>query len=72
VKVYPDLAQVPDPVDLAVIVLPVGMILESMRDCAERGIKAVIIITGGFREVGGKARNSRERRWNLRVNTACG
>jgi len=54
VKVYPDLAQVPDPVDLAVIVLPVGMILESMRDCAERGIKAVIIITGGFREVGGE------------------
>ena len=54
VKVYPQLSQVPDPVDLAVIVLPVGMILESMRDCAERGIKAVIIITGGFREVGGE------------------
>ena len=54
VKVYPQLSEVPDPVDLAVIVLPVGMILESMRDCAERGIKAVIIITGGFREVGGE------------------
>jgi len=54
VKVYTQLSEVPDPVDLAVIVLPVGMILESMRDCAERGIKAVIIITGGFREVGGE------------------
>ncbi len=53
-KVYPELAQVPDPVDLAVIVLPVGMILGSMAECADRGIKAVIIITGGFREVGGE------------------
>ena len=54
VRVYPQLAQVPDPVDLAVVVLPVGMILDTMRECADRGIKAVIIITGGFREVGGE------------------
>lgn len=54
VKVYPELAQVPDPVDLAMIVLPVGMILDTMQECADRGIKAVIIITGGFREVGGE------------------
>ena len=54
VKVYPELAQVPDPVDLAVIVLPVGMTLDTMQACAQRGIKAVIIITGGFREVGGE------------------
>ncbi|MGV7975819.1 MAG: acetate--CoA ligase family protein [Anaerolineaceae bacterium] len=54
VQVYPELAQVPDPVDLAVIVLPVGMTLDTMQACAQRGIKAVIIITGGFREVGGE------------------
>ncbi len=54
VKVYPELAQVPDPVGLAVIVLPVGMTLDTMQACAQRGIKAVIIITGGFREVGGE------------------
>ena len=54
VKVYPELAQVPDPVDLAVIVLPVGVTLDTMQACAQRGIKAAIIITGGFREVGGE------------------
>ncbi|MEL7645728.1 MAG: acetate--CoA ligase family protein [Anaerolineaceae bacterium] len=54
VKVFPELARVPDPVDLAVIVLPVGKILDTMQECADLGIKAVIIITGGFREVGGE------------------
>lgn len=52
-KVFPDVSVVPDPVDLAVVVLPVEMTPEVIRDCGERGIKAVVIISGGFREVGG-------------------
>lgn len=52
VRVYPSVKLVPDPVDLAVIVLPAGMIMHSLQECAERGIKAVVIITGGFREIG--------------------
>jgi acetyl coenzyme A synthetase (ADP forming)-like protein len=51
-KAYPDISDVPDPVDLAVIVLPVGMTPDTLRACGERGIKAAIIISGGFREVG--------------------
>lgn len=51
-KCYPDIASVPDPVELAVIVLPVTMILETLEACGKRGVKAVVIITGGFREVG--------------------
>jgi acetyltransferase len=56
-KVHPAVDQVPDPVDLAVIVLPAGMTPNALRACGERGIKAVVIISGGFREVGeqGKA-----------------
>ena len=53
-KSYPDIADVPDPVDLAVIVLPAPMTPSVLRACGERGIKAVVIISGGFREVGGK------------------
>ena len=49
---YPSILDVPDPVELAVIVLPVGMVLESLEACGKRGIKAVTIVTGGFREVG--------------------
>jgi len=52
-RVYADIADVPDPVDLAVIVLPAPLTPEVLRACGERGIKAAIIISGGFREVGG-------------------
>jgi len=51
-KAYPSVSDVPDPVELAVIVLPVGLVLESLEQCGARGIKAVTIVTGGFREVG--------------------
>jgi acetyltransferase len=51
-KCYDDVRKVPDLVELGVIVLPAGMTLEAVQTCADRGIKAVIIISGGFREVG--------------------
>ncbi len=51
-KSFPGVSLVPDPVDLAVIVLPAPMTPKVLRDCGERGIKAVIIISGGFREIG--------------------
>ncbi len=51
-KAYASIADVPDPVELAVVVLPVTVIMETMKEIGERGIKAVVIITGGFRELG--------------------
>lgn len=53
-KAFQDVTLVPDPVDLAVIVLPAPTTPDVLRSCGERGIKAVIIISGGFREVGDK------------------
>jgi len=50
---YADISAVPDPLDLAVVVLPAPMTPAVLRACGERGIKAVIIISGGFKEVGG-------------------
>jgi acetyl coenzyme A synthetase (ADP forming)-like protein len=54
---YPDLASVPDPVDLAVVMIPAGKVPHILKDCGERGIHHVIIGAGGFRETGeeGKA-----------------
>ena len=72
-KSYPDVSVVPDPVDLAVIVLPAPMTPAVLRSCGERGIKAVVIISGGFREVGGKGvkleEESRQiaRQYNMRI-----
>jgi len=52
VKCYPDIGSVPDPVELAVIVVPVGATSETLEECGKRGIKAAVIISGGFKEVG--------------------
>lgn len=49
---YPSIAGVPDPVELAVIVLPSQMIPSVIDDCGKRGIRAVTVISGGFKEVG--------------------
>ena len=47
---YPDIAHVPDPVDLAVIIIPAPAVPEALRQCGQRGIRAVTIMSGGFAE----------------------
>lgn len=49
---YADISAVPDPVELAVIVLPAQVIAETLEACGRRGVKAVVVISGGFKEVG--------------------
>ncbi|WP_297508695.1 CoA-binding protein [Thermococcus sp.] len=51
-KVYHSVKELPDDTDLAVIAIPAPFVPQTMRDIAEKGIKAVIIITGGFGELG--------------------
>ena len=51
-KCYPGIAEVPDPVELAVIVVPVAATPATLEACGKRGIKAAVIISGGFKEVG--------------------
>ena len=46
------LAEVPDPVDLAVLIVPAGAMSIALADCGARGIRAAIIMAGGFREIG--------------------
>lgn len=51
-KCYPSVLDVPDPVDLAVIVVPAAAAPAVMEDCGRRGIRAAVILSGGFRETG--------------------
>ncbi len=51
---YPSLEQVPDPVDLAVIIVPAPTAPQALRETAARGIRAAILVPGGFRETGPK------------------
>ena len=57
---YPEICQVPDPVDLAVIVLASKMISSVLEECGKREIKAATIISGGFKEVGEEGRGLEE------------
>ena len=50
--IYQSIRAIPDPVDLAVLLIPAAFVADGLRDCAKRGIKAVIIASGGFREIG--------------------
>ncbi|HEX9117354.1 MAG TPA: acetate--CoA ligase family protein [Anaerolineae bacterium] len=51
-RCYPDIAAVPDPVDLAVLVIPAATVCDNLAACGRRGIKAAVVISGGFREIG--------------------
>jgi len=50
--VWARLGEVPDPVDLAVLLIPAAAIPGAILECAGRGVRAAIIAAGGFRETG--------------------
>jgi len=54
VKAYPSIKDVPEPVDLAGIVLPNKVVPSVMEECAQRGVKVAIIYSGGFAEASGE------------------
>jgi len=51
-KCYKSVKDVPDEIDMAVISIPAQIILDVVKDCGEKGIKALVVITSGFSEVG--------------------
>lgn len=52
VKAYPSLSALPDPVELAVIVVPAPAVPAVIAECAQCQIPAAIIISAGFKEAG--------------------
>jgi len=55
-KAYPSVLDIPGEIDLAVLVIPSGAIPDAVSDCVTKGIKAAIVITAGFAELGDKGR----------------
>jgi len=56
VPAYPTINAIPEPVDLAVISVPAARVLEVAAECAEKGVKALIVISAGFSEEGPEGR----------------
>ncbi len=50
--IHKSVVDVPDPVDLAAVLIPAKYVIPALKDCGKRGIKAAIIGSGGFREIG--------------------
>lgn len=51
-KCYSSILKVPEPVDLAVVIVASKFVVQAVKDCGERGIKNLIIPSGGFGETG--------------------
>ncbi len=54
VKAFADILDIPDPVDLAIIILPPHIAENAVDQAIEKGVKGIVIVSAGFKEVGGK------------------
>lgn len=70
---YAAVGEVPDPVDLAIIIVPAEAVPGVIGECGRRGIGHCIIISGGFSETGPDGKTLEEqlvakaRKWDLRL-----
>ncbi|MFP3953442.1 MAG: acetate--CoA ligase family protein [Candidatus Acetothermia bacterium] len=53
-KCYDSVTEIPEEIDLAVIAVPAGIVPGVLRECDQVGIGNVIVVSGGFKEVGEK------------------
>ncbi len=53
-KSYSSVMDIPDEVDLAIVVVPRDFVLGVVEECGKKGVKGVVVISSGFREVGPK------------------
>ncbi len=61
VRAYRYVVDIEDPVDMAVIVFPADVVERALEQCGRQGIKSVIVISAGFREVGPKGAQREQR-----------
>ncbi len=72
-QAHPSVLAVPDEIDLAIIVIPDRFVAQVLEECGQKGVEGVIVITAGFREMGGEGiRKEKElvdivQRYNMRM-----
>jgi len=57
-KAYKSIAEVPEIPDLVIIVLPPQVVPQVFKECGEKGVKRIVVISGGFRELTGDRSNT--------------
>ena len=61
VRAYPAITEIPDPVDLAMLILPPQPALGALEAAIRKGVKGVVVVSAGFREVGPEGRAIEDR-----------
>src|SRR5919107_755671 len=49
-KAYASVADIPEPVDLAVLIIPAQYVCEELERCGRSGVKSAVILSSGFAE----------------------
>lgn len=61
IPAFPAIGSIPDAIDLAVVVVPAAMVLAVAEECGRHGVKGLVVISAGFKEIG-RAGHELERR----------
>jgi acyl-CoA synthetase (NDP forming) len=61
IKCYPSIKDVPEPVDVALLLIPAASIEGALKECIEAGTKSAIIFSSGFAELGEEGREVQTR-----------
>jgi acetyl coenzyme A synthetase (ADP forming)-like protein len=51
-RAFPSVSAIGEPVELAVVVTPAEQVLDVARDCAQAGVRSLVVISSGFAEIG--------------------
>ena len=51
-RCYPSVLHIPDEVDLAVVAIPAALVLQVAEECGKKGVKALVVVSAGFKETG--------------------
>jgi acetyl coenzyme A synthetase (ADP forming)-like protein len=54
IKAWASVTAIPDPVDMAVVCVPKGHVAAVAEECGRKGVRGLVVISAGFREVGGE------------------
>ncbi len=72
-KAYKSVLDIPDPVDLAIVIVPRDAVLPVVEECGKKGVKGLVVISAGFKEIGGEGIKREEellkivRKYNMRM-----
>jgi acyl-CoA synthetase (NDP forming) len=62
IRIFPSVAELPEAVDLAMVVVPPPAVAGVIQECADRGIRSVLVITAGFSELGNESASTEQKK----------